>query len=182
MEGTKLHDILTELLTSDKSSIDILQNLSKGELEEVQEALYVFGYHALDALEKSIRYQIPGVESAGFIPEGHPDRQKVVEHINKLMTLPDSHPKKGIARNVAMLLQERHLTPPKDVGASPGVIDDRPKPKAAPEPKAAGPQTENVLDYSKFNKKPQRAEPAQMLDYSSGTPEWKPNPAAKPKA
>lgn len=187
METSKLREVLVEILTGSQPSIDILQNLTKSELDEVQEAVIAFGYNAVnDILEKALRYNIPGVKSGGYIPEGHPERQTVVDHINKLMTLPDDHPKKGIARNVARLLQERHLIEPK-------VVDDRP---AKPTPVAPAPGEPNVLNYAEMNKpksagventmnyaeinapKP-RQEAPQLLDYSSGKPEWKPNPTAK---
>lgn len=198
METGRLREILVEILTGSQPSIDILQNLTKSELDEVQEAVIAFGYNAMtDILEKAFRYKIPGVEHSGFIPEEHPERQMVVDHINKLMTLPDDHPKKGVARNVARLLQERHLELPK-------IIDDGVVKPAAAAPKAeaisrspSGETTinyaemnkpkfagvENTLDYKAMNQPKVRPEADKILDYSSGAPEWKPNvkPETKPE-
>lgn len=199
METGRLRDILVEILTGSQPSIDILQNLTKSELDEVEEAVIGFGYLAVnDILEKAFRYKIPGVGHSGFIPEDHPERQMVVDHINKLMTLPDDHPKKGVARNVARLLQERHLK-------APSVVDDgvvKPAAAAAPKaeaitrspsgettinyaemnkPKFAG--VENTLDYKAMNAPKVRPEADKILDYSSGSPQWKPNvkPETKPE-
>jgi len=179
MESKILKEKVAALLKHAQPSADILQDMTISEIDDVAKCLEEVGYKLiksqLDRLEKALHYTIPGVKSLGHVPEDHPERQAVIDHINKLMTLPADHPYKTIATNVAKALHERHIGGDKVI-----------MPEQAPAP-AAQPQQSGVIDYAKLNQMPpkpdgrtldyaalnapKQPDPAATIDYSSGTPQ-----------
>jgi len=134
--------ILKAILNKSESSEEIIQTLSKSDLDEVIEVLYQTGIKIVeDQLTKQAsasqevldsiapestkdydsmgyklhkaEYKVPGVTHLGLIPKDHPEHQAVVNHINKLMTLPDNHPLKSKATAVAKDLYNRHVEAPR---------------------------------------------------------------------
>lgn len=167
MEINKLKEVVSCILNQTQPTNNIIQNLSKSEVDEVAKFLEILGHklikETISELKKAkpLNYKIEGVSSTGHIPEDHPERQLAVDHINKLMTLPNDHPNKAVAMNVARALQERHLVSPK-------VVQDV-EPKAVT-PTAPGP----ALNYSKINEIKQ-PEPAAIITYDKGNPSIKVN-------
>lgn len=110
MEANKLKEVVEAILSRTQPPSDILQNLSKSEIEQVEQCLIDVGYKLVKAqIPKPGHYSVPGVKSTGHVPDGHPERQLVINHINKLNNLPEDHPQKQTAKNVANALYQRHL-------------------------------------------------------------------------
>jgi len=174
MDISKLKDIVTKLLDNAQPTQSIIQNLSKAEMDEVSMCLEKISEKAIknriDTLEKAAKgfnYKIEGVTGKGYLPEGHPERQIVVDHINKLTTLPNDHKLKSVALNIARALKERHLDEPAAINDKPV---QTPRPTVEPKPlnyqqinQPAPAKESTPLDYSKFEK-PQQ-EPAATLTY-----------------
>lgn len=140
MEVNKLRSTLVDVLSEGNSIESIIHTLNKDEAEEVAAHLRFMGGKLYKA--KGVHYRIPGVESTGFVGEDHPDRKPIVDHINKLITLPDDHPMKQVAFNVAKALYHKHLDP------SSAQIEE---PKKVAAPKNMEPTT---IDYGQKPPKP----------------------------
>ena len=146
MSNAKIQEAVNAILNKSESSKDIIQTLSKSELDEVEEVLFCVGMKIVSEQlakaqpGKAGTYAVPGVTSSGHIPEGHPERQLIVDHINKLNNLPESHPLKNVARNVARALHERHIGGDK-------VINN----EAVASPTAVKPEATRTLDYKQIN-------------------------------
>ena len=179
MNSEQLRSTVLDILTSTQPLQNIVQNLSKSEVEEVLSLLDDIGYSLvkknIENLEKAkpLNYKISGVKSTGYLPEGHPERQLVIDHINKLLTLPQDHPHRQIGVNIARALQERHLTGPK-------VIPDTQPKISIPGAKIPGelhydemkpsrPKEGPSYDYSKINEV-KTQDPAATIDYTTGAP------------
>lgn len=179
MDAKLLREKMVAILEGTQPSINILQGLTKSEIDEIACCLEEIGYKLiksqLDRLEKALHYKIPGVKSLGHVPEDHPERQLVVDHINKLMTLPDDHPYKATAANIARALHDRHL------GGDKVILPEADTPAVSVKPEGTTidysklnqmpPKPEGItLDYAAMNK-PKPIEPAATIDYSSGEPQ-----------
>jgi hypothetical protein len=148
MDSIKLKQSVEAFLKRDESSKEIIQTLSKAELDEVIDVLYVVGSNLVMEQLAKAEYRVPGVTHTGVIPADHPEHQVVVDHINKLMALPDTHKYKDQAKTAAKMLYDRHISPPKG-----SVIDD--KGPAAPKPseQSVAHQT-NTIDYGQIKPAP----------------------------
>lgn len=167
MDLNQLKQLVLNIINRTQPTESIIQNLSKTEVDLVSKFIEMIGYQTLKKAvsSKPFNYKIEGVESTGHIPEDHPERQLVIEHINKLVTLPNDHPHKEVALNVAKMLQERHL------GGQKVIHDVQPK---TPTPTAPGP----AIDYSKQVNPPPKHEEGRTINYGDMNQVKQQEPAA----
>ena len=159
MIDSKISSVIKELLINKTPINDIIQPMTKTEVDSLQECLLQIGQKLTKTNKIEVpSYNIEGVKSTGFLPEGHPERQLVIKHINKLLALPLDHPHKNSAMTIARLLQAKHLdrSPKPPVPLNYAEINKPKQSKEQPE----------TIDYSTFNKPSPAAEPTHSLDYA----------------
>jgi len=148
-----------EIFETNRPIKEIVQNLSKTELNQLQDYIIGIGYEEVrETLSKAVTYKIPGVEHSDFIPEGHPEREIVAQHINKLLALPQDHPKKNIATNLARALHEKHFKE-KPVITKP----EKSGPDLVPIPEGGTPS----IDYSSWQKPKTPPPPKTIIHYDT---------------